>query len=326
MHLDSIMKKNDGSVKSGLKVLVFGHTGCGKTKFTLTFPDIMAVDTEDGMAWYRNSPNLKYFGVTSSSKAIEEVLDELDAEVDGEYKGKVKTFVIDSETKVYDNLQLSGLNVAERRARTKGQHTDDANLSQREWGKIKLVNKKLQSSKIMLASQGINVVSTAHEKLVKEEVKEGKWVVVDRIPETVKDLDYDYDIVIRMYTEEDPKTNETLYKGLILKDRTEVCKRGQVVDNPSFEIWREVYEKSQEQKMDIRNYKDDIVKDEKKMQSELETVETLITIFKKEMKNVKSGAKQKKVQQKMKDLGIDNPLKTDDAEALEELIEFVKVV
>ena len=54
----SLFKKAE-ETKSGLKVLAYGATASGKTTFALTFPEIVAIDTEDGMAFYKNNPNLK---------------------------------------------------------------------------------------------------------------------------------------------------------------------------------------------------------------------------------------------------------------------------
>lgn len=44
--------KTPETVKSGLKVLVYGATGTGKTWFALSFPEIVGIDTEDGWARY----------------------------------------------------------------------------------------------------------------------------------------------------------------------------------------------------------------------------------------------------------------------------------
>ena len=123
-------------VKSALKVLVFGSTGVGKTLFALSFPDIVAIDSEAGMTHYRNKyKSLKYILESTSAVDVEEALDEIEDMDD------IKTFVLDSETKIYENMQHSALALAEKRARKKGQDVEDSNISQRECGKIKLLNK-----------------------------------------------------------------------------------------------------------------------------------------------------------------------------------------
>lgn len=305
--------------RSGLKVLVFGKSGVGKSTFGLSFPEIVAIDTEDGLAWYKDNPNLKKILNTTSADTVEEALEEIEDELLDE----MQTFVVDSETKIYENMQLSGLEVAERRARTKGQDVNDANISQREWGKIKLITKRIQSSKIMLASKGKNIISVAQEKDLKEN-RAGNWVTVGYIPDTGKGLDYDYDIVIRLTADEDENGN-VQYKGHIRKDRTGVTKRGQTVDNPSFEIWREIFEESATKKEDVKDFASDIGRDQKKMTSELKTMEELTDKFKEKMKVLKPEG-QSKVKKKLQDVGIDNPLQTDDADGLESVLEYIEEI
>lgn len=313
--MSSLFKKAEDT-KSGLKVLVYGQTGTGKSLFGLSFPKIAVIDSEDGLAWYKDNENLKLILNTTSADEVEEALEE----VEDELIDDIETFIVDSETKIYENMQLSGLSVAEKRARLKGQDVDDANISQREWGKIKLITKRIQSSKILLASKGKNVVSVAQEKDLKEK-RGNDWITVGYIPDAGKGLSYDYDIVLRLYTEED-KDGNVSYKGKIDKDRTKVTKRGQIIENPSFEVWRDVYEGQQNKKEDIKDFKGDIDRDEKTMKSELESLEKLTERFKIGMKELKSDG-QAKVKQKLKELKIDNPLQTDDIDGLEDAIKYI---
>lgn len=310
--------KSVKETKSGLKVLAFGKTGKGKTYFALTFPAIAAIDSEDGMAWYKRNKNLIQIANTTSAEDIEEALEEIES------NDAIKTFVIDSETKIYENLQFGGLNVAEKRARQKGQSVDDANLSQREWGKIKLVTKKLQSTKIMLASKGVNIVSVAQEKDIKEK-KGDNWITVGCEPDTAKGFEYDYDIVIRLFTEKDEKTKEELYKGEILKDRTGTFKKGEIVSNPSFEYWKDIYEYQSKLEEQVVDFRGDIKKDESKLASELEKLDDLVKKFKTKMAKL-SKENQLKVGNKLKELQIDNPLKTDDTDGMTKIIEFIEAL
>lgn len=302
--------------KGGIKVLAYGSTGSGKTTFALTFPKVVAVDTEDGMRWYLDNPNLKYRLTTTSADEVEEALEEVEEELIDE----METFVLDSETKVYENMQHSALNLAEKRARQKGQSVDDANISQREWGKIKLITKRIQASKITLASKGINIVSISQEKDIKEK-KGDNFVVVGNAPDGAKGIEYDYDIVIRLFTEKDSKTGEETYKAEVFKDRTQTFKKGDVITNPSYDCWKSVVEGVANLKQDTIDFKRDIDKDEEKMKTELEELEDLSTQFKGIMKNL--GATQKKeVATFAKDLGIDNPLKCDNVSLLQQLVDF----
>lgn len=313
-----IFKKVE-ETKSGLKVLAYGGTGTGKTTFALTFPEIVAIDSEDGMAFYKNNPNLKYILNTTSADEVEEALEEIEDELLDE----IKTFVLDSETKIYDNMQLSGLNVAEKRARRKGESVEDANISQREWGKIKLLVKKAQSTKIMLASKGINIVSIAQQKDIKEK-KGDNWVVVGYAPDVSKGLEFDYDIILRFFTEKN-KDGEEVYKAEVLKDRTQTYKKNQVIENPSFENWKHVYDKSSTLKERVIDFKKDIEKDEAKMISESEQADELVAEFKKLMKSLSDSEAKLKVNKKVKELDLDvRNLAMSDVDKLQELVEFTE--
>ncbi|MBY6842630.1 AAA family ATPase [Clostridium botulinum] len=315
--------KKVSEVKSGIKVLGYGTTGTGKTLFALSFPQSCAIDAEDGMAFYKGKyPNLKYILNSTSADEVEEALDEITDDED--MINDINTFIIDSETKIYENMQHSALNVAERRARNKGQLVDDANISQREWGKIKLINKRIQSTKIMLCSKGINVVSIAQEKDIKEKKGEN-WVVVGHAPDTAKGFEYDYDIVLRFFTEIDTKSNEEIFKAEVIKDRTQKYKKGDIIVNPSYNDWKDVVEKKSALDENIIDFKKDIEKDENKMKTESEEVSEMIETFKKYMKEL-SKENQKKVAIKATELKIENPLKCDNKGSLKDLIDYIKTL
>jgi hypothetical protein len=306
--------------KSGLKILGYGESGSGKTIFALSFPDGAAIDAEDGMGHYKKKyPNLKYIFNTTSAEDVEDALEEIEDSLTNE----IKTFIVDSETKIYENLQLGGLNVAEKRARQKAQSVDDAAMSQREWGKLKLISKRIQATKLMLASKGINIVSIAQQKDIKEK-KGDNWITVGYAPDVAKAFEYDYDIVMRFFTIKNDKKEEE-YKAEIFKDRTQTYKRGDIIDNPSFDNWKSIYDYKSGLKEEVINFTGDIKKDEDKMNSELEKMDKLVKEFKTVVKSL-SKENQLKVQKKLKEHGIDNPLQTDNFEGMAEVIEFLKAM
>lgn len=301
-------------VKSALKVLVFGATGVGKTLFALSFPDIVAIDSEAGMTHYRNKyKSLKYILESTSAVDVEEALDEIEDMDD------IKTLVLDSETKIYENMQHSALALAEKRARKKGQDVEDSNISQREWGKIKLLNKKMQSSKTMLSSKGVNIVSVAQEKELKEKKGEN-WVVVGYAPDTAKGFEYDYDIVVRLYTQE--TKDGTKYFAKVIKDRTQTYKKNDVIENPSFNNWKHIYDNTITKKEEIIDFKKDIATDEAEF--DIPTAEESVKELLPLMKAVEKE-NQPKLKAEIERLGIDiKNLKSSSAEVLNELILFIK--
>lgn len=304
--------------KSGIKVLAYGTTGVGKTVFSLSFPESCAVDSEDGMAFYKGKyPNLKYVLNSTSADEVEEALEEIEDELSDE----IKTFILDSETKIYENMQHSALNIAEKRARQKGQSVEDSNISQREWGKIKLVNKRIQSTKIMLASKGINIVSIAQQKDIKEK-KGDNYVTVGYAPDCAKGFEYDFDVVIRLFTEKD-KEGQEVYKAEVYKDRTQTYKKGDIIINPTYENWREVVEGKANLKEQIVDFKKDIARDEDVMQTEIEEMENLTKEFKELIKKLDAQGK-KELTTLAKNKGIDNPLKCDDIQILRELVNSIR--
>src|SRR5574344_248413 len=115
--------KKAEQLKHGGKFLFFGKQGCGKSYAGLTFPGIAALDSETGLADYvkkditigdKKYNNVLFVDQTSDLEDLEDNLNDL---LDGEYDSTVKTFIIDSETKMYSAMQLSCLSVAEKQAR-----------------------------------------------------------------------------------------------------------------------------------------------------------------------------------------------------------------
>lgn len=314
----SLFKKPE-QTRIGVKVLGFGATGVGKTKFSLTFPKVAAIDSESGMGFYKEDPNLVLLHQTTSAEEVEDALDEIEDELINE----IETFVLDSETKIYENLQHSALDLVEKRARTKGQDVQDANLSQREWGKIKLINKRIQATKIKLSSLGVNVVSIAQEKEIKEK-RGDNWIVTGYEPDVAKGLSFDYDVVIRFFTKEEK--GEVKYYGQITKDRTGTFKRGDIVENPTYDMWRNVVDKTKGLKVEVVDFKKDIEKDVDVIEAEIDKIENLVEKITAFMKKYKDADKEKlrPLLVKAREFGLTNPTKVEDfdqAQALAELCE-----
>ena len=251
-------------VKRALKVLGFGDSGTGKTTFALSFPQNVITDSEDGYAFYKNNPNIALMATTNSIYDLEEILDEVEELIE---QDKISTFTTDSISKFYANLQYVYQDLVEKRARRKGQDVDDAGLSQREWAKIKTTLKRINDTKLMMASKGINVVDIAQQKDVQEK-RGDTFVKVGVAPDYVKNANYDYDIILNMYTEEDKKTGETHYYAKVLKDRTGKYKKNEVIENPSFKNWEDIYNGYSNAKESVVDFKADYKKDTAKTESD----------------------------------------------------------
>lgn len=309
----------------GLKVLVTGQTGSGKSVFGLSFPKIAALDSEAGLALYEGDSvygaNLVAINNTMSVADMEEGIDDV-ADMIEDDPTSVSTMIIDSETKFYQNLQHSALEVEEKRARRKGGEIMDTNLSVRSWGRIKQVSQKLQNLKIDLSAKGVHVISVSQVEDVKEKKGEN-FVKVGEKPVMAKGASYDYDIIVNMIAEDDGKGGKK-YKGQILKDRTNVTKAGMIVDNPSYLIWKDYYEGRKDAETLGSNLSKDMEKDMKSLEADdLEKEKTVVEKLKEVM--AKSPEHQAKAVALIQEKKIKNPLQPTATELklLEEIIATV---
>lgn len=227
MSLDMLRKPN--SRKKGLKMLVYGQSGTGKTVLGLSFPKIVAVDSEDGYAWYEGTDRAKNIvGIldTQSFEDLSNLLDDLEDSID-----EFDTLIVDSETKIHENIQEALIEVEESRALRKGKDVLDANLSIRSYGKIKQLESRLQNLKVKLASQGINIVSIAQAQDEMKDMGNNKRIKIGEKPNMAKNAKFDYDVVLRLFVKDGK------YMGIVEKDRTETYERGAEIENPSYANW-----------------------------------------------------------------------------------------
>ena len=306
--------------KLGIKVLLMGEKGVGKSVFALSFPQVYAMDAETGMAFYENHPvygkNLVAIANTQDFNELQEAIEELMEVEEG-------TLVIDSETKFYQNLTDASLQVEEKKARKAGKDVMDSAVSMRGWGRIKSVATRLQNLKIDLSAKGVNVISVSQIDDVKQKMGD-TFVKVGEKPVMQKGSEYDYDIVIKLFTEV-TATGETVYKGLILKDRTGVTKVNQIVENPSYETWRLFLESRDGAEKIKSNLASDQEKAQKALEEEDAEAEKTVTDKLKEAM-AKSDAHKMKALELIKEAKIVNPLAPKDAKELQKLQEIVETV
>jgi hypothetical protein len=316
--------KTPEEVKSGLKFLIYGATGTGKTWFALSFPEIVGIDTEDGWARYVNKPvgkNIKHILTSSSSTDLEDALDEIDEEL----VDSVKTFVLDSYTKIYENQQFALQSLAEKRQRQKGKSDEDVGMSVRDWGKLKLNTKRIQATQLMLASKGINIVNVAQESDIKEK-RGDNWVVVGHKPDLSKGVEFDYDVVLRFITEDDKKNKTVNYKAEVLKDRTGTFKKYDVIDNPTFDMWSDTYNETMSAKESTVNFKKDIDKDIAKEEMESASTTEIVDNIKEFLKSANAEQKAKIVKaMKTMELNIKD-LASNDINKLKEILDLTRTL
>lgn len=307
--------------KRALKVLGFGDSGTGKTTFALSFPKNVITDSEDGYAFYKSNPNIALMATTNSIYDLEEILDEVSELIE---QSEIGTFTTDSISKFYANLQYVYQDLVEKRARRKGQDVDDAGLSQREWAKIKNTLKRINDTKLMMASKGINIVDIAQQKDLQEK-RGDTFVKVGVTPDYVKNANYDYDIILNMYTEEDKKTGETHYYAKVLKDRTQKYKKNEIIENPSFKNWEDIYNGYANAKEVVVDFKADYTKDSAKTESEEASATELADKIKTFIKT--ANAEQKAtVAKAMKSLNNIKDLSSNPVEDLKAIVDLIETL
>lgn len=320
------------AAKIGGKFLSYGESGSGKSTFQLTFPKVACIDSETGVSHYEgreielnNGNKYNNLLMVDNTSDLDELEEDLDAFINGEYDGQIETLSIDSETKFYNTMQIGATEVEERRARKKGGDVDDAGISVKQWGRIKIINMKLQQAKIDLSSKGTHVVSVAQEVEIKDD--DGKKVIGYK-PDMHKSVKFDYDTILRHYTKKD-KDGNVIFWAEVIKDRTGVTKVGQQIENPCFDIWAEYYTKMNGLEINKTSYKKDLVTSTESMVDEADKAEVLASEWKDLMKQLKEEKNMdaiSKVNTLIKDKKIDvKKIDMQPVSVLTELVDFTKL-
>ena len=320
------------ATKIGGKFLAYGETGSGKSWFQLTFPNVACIDSEAGIGFYENKSitlnngktynNLKLVDNTSDLDTLEE---DLDAFLDGEYEGEINTLSIDSETKFYSTMQVSALEVEERRARRKGGDIDDAGISVKQWGRIKLINMKFQQAKIDLSSRGMHIVSIAQQTEVKDDKSEK---IIGYKPDMHKSVGFDYDVVLRFFKKKNKDNDDCIYYAEVIKDRTGVTKVGSIIENPCYDIWKDFFDGISNLDTLKTSYRNDLDKSTDDMIDKDDKAEDIVSEWKPLMKELTASGNTSAVKQinafiKDKGLNIKN-MTAESPDILAELLDLTK--
>lgn len=320
------------AARVGGKFLAYGMEGSGKSWFALTFPKVACIDSETGIVHYEgrditlaNGNTYNNLVMVDDTSDLDDLEDDIDEITESE---EVETLSIDSETKFYNTMQIGATEVEERKARKKGGDVDDTVVSQRQWGRIKIINMKLQQAKIDLSSKGKHVVSVAQATEVYEGEGEKRKLVGIK-PDMHKSVKFDYDTILEFYKEKDKATGEIKYYAEVKKDRTNVCKVGQIIENPCYDIWRDYFEGMNNLDTVETSYKNDLKKSTESMIDNADRAEELAAELKDLMKKLKEASNMdaiKTISGLMKDKGIDiKKLDLASVEDLTELVDYAKL-
>ena len=308
--------------KIGGKFLAIGLPASGKSYFGLTFLNSACIDSECGLAFYENKNieingkkynNIKLIDTTANLDDLEEAINSI---IEGDLEG-IDTLVIDSETKFYVSMDIGATEVEEKKARQKNKEVD----TRAKWGRVKQISVKLQQAKISASAKGINIVSVAQAKELIDD-KTGK--LLGYAPEAHKSLPFDYDVVLRFYTEKDTKTDGYRYFAEVDKDRTGITKKGQIIENCTYDIWKNALDIRVGEGLKDTNYSKDLKSSINSTLGEAELQEELgaeaLVLIKAFDKN-----KSSELREKMKELEIElKDLKVTPTNSLKELLKFLK--
>lgn len=310
--------------KEGTKFLFYGEAGSGKTPTALSFPNIALVDADSGSNFY----DLSNVVVTTSAlsyKDLEEDLDEL--EMDDELFDSIDTFVIDSISRLHETLGVAMNKVAERRAVNAGREAEAEILSFREYGKMKTYYEEFYSRTVGYAKLGKNLVYIAEQKDKTENIN-GEIRKVGVMPNAQKDIEFDFDVVVRTFQEESVIDGKKVYspKGVVLKDRTGTFKVGDVIDKPHYDLWKDAIEKAQQGK---RRAKDEIKTVKEAAEEEIEVIDDGETLRRKALDMIKSldnTAKSKAKDLLIEKIGTHEVHKLSDVDKLQEAVKILKTL
>lgn len=261
MALKGFRKKADR--KQGLKILLYGTDGTSKSVIALGFPKIAIVDTESKLGVYESNPlfneNIEAIIDTAEYYEVCDAMDEVLQHAD-----EIDTFIIDSETNLYESMQVAMMELEESRAKKKGQNIDDSVVSQRGWGKVKLNNARLKNLKAQLSAKGITIICIAHKEDEMQKVGEQNIKVGEK-PALRKNSTHDYDVIIRTFREKDLATGKPKFMCEIEKDSSNTFEKGEIIDmtwkdakHPSNVIWERLsgYIKGMENKEVVESHYD----------------------------------------------------------------------
>lgn len=223
--------RNKQERQQGLKILTYGVNGSGKSVYGLGFPEVAILDAEAKVGVYEASEKHgKNIVAVADSSNYYDTLDVLDEVISTK---ACRTFMIDSETYIYEAMQVSAMEVEEERAKKKGGDPTDQAVSQRGWGKIKLNTARLRGLKAQASSNGITLIVTAHKDDVMQKVGQDS-VKVGEKPSLRKNSEHEYDVVLRFFKEKDLVTGKIKYKAEVEKDTTETFEVGHIIENPCY--------------------------------------------------------------------------------------------
>lgn len=316
--------KKPEQVVQGTKILIYGEESTLKSRTALTFPRIVYIDADQGADSYYGefSNNLIQISDSTTYSEVINDLDELENMLDD-----FDTIVLDSDTKIYENQQHTAMKVAEQRARKNKRLVEGEGLSTKEWGIIKLNHEKMYSKLFENKKEGKTIIVIAESKDEKEAVETNnglQYKTVGITPNSAKGVKFDFDIVLEMIKNKDG----TFGGSKVIKDRLGVVPQGDIILEPSYEVWAEAIEKKRNRKVKSqrRDFEKDIENDMDSFDPNSNKEATKITKKIDDVMKKLTNTQKKTLIPKFKELFDGDPVgykTSDDTDALGKAIEIV---
>ena len=238
------VRKIDKIIKQSLKMLVFGKPGVGKTHFYLTAPGrTLVFDSDNGTNFFAGRKGVNFDVwvddnglVTSSYKELMKCIAYLSTP---EGIRTYQNFAVDFTDDIWKHLQherqdWKNKNIPDYKRRNKdGNEAVNEALDYSDWGAIKkLYDDFLREAKQLPQNIFLVCKEKAETKMneKKELEKTGEFTF-----EGEKNTDYAVDFVVRLTEDDNGKRYATLYK-----DRSGTYERKAVIENPTFELFKNV--------------------------------------------------------------------------------------
>lgn len=178
--------------------------------------------------------------------------DEVILDADGE-PFRADAIIVDGASILHMTTQSGLLEMSKKRNKVKAEKAgligdekfvkvEGAGLEIKDYGTIKF---KGQDLILDLMSSGVHCITTCRETDEKQSIKTDDGQITSvctgkKIPEGFKGLDYNTNTVLRMFV--DPENN--LVCAEVLKDRTHVHNKGEIIEDPTLLDWQLVIEKN----------------------------------------------------------------------------------
>lgn len=283
-----LRKPRENGRRQGLKILVYGVDGAGKSLFGLGFPDLAVIDAESKLGVYEGTPRGKNIVAIADTSNYYDTLNVILEVIES---GMCKALMIDSETYIYDGEQVACMEVEEERAKKKKGNIDDQIVSQRGYGKLKLNSCRLKLFKAQASAKGITIISTAHKEDIMQKVGDNNIKVGEK-PALRKNSNHDFDVILRFYKEKDLATGEYRYFAEVDKDTTETLKVGSIIENPSYDLFKNYIENNNKLETIETNYDKAIENNMETLENEAKDFDTLVEEFETLFKKLKEKDKE----------------------------------